>query len=82
MRKYLIPLLLFIISMQSVAAGPKDCTELFNEISDKISKNGVIDYSLYVWPVEQTTTTGEVVGTCENGTKKIVYHKFPLFGTP
>ena len=55
-------------------AQKKDCAELKGEIEAKIKKNGVDKFSLDV--VEKDAQAdGKVVGTCEGGTKKIVYKK-------
>jgi len=62
-----------------VFSGPalaqrKDCGELKGEIEAKIKKNGVDKFSLDVVEADKQTE-GKVVGTCEGGTKKIVYKK-------
>jgi hypothetical protein len=60
----------------TVSAFPqKPCEELKAEIAKKIEANGVKSYSLEIVPKEDTETKGKVVGTCEGGTKKIVYSK-------
>jgi len=62
-----------------VFSGPalaqrKDCGELKGEIEAKIKKNGVDKFSLNVIEADKQSD-GKVVGTCEGGTKKIVYKK-------
>ena len=55
-------------------AQRKDCEELKGEIDAKIKKNGVEKFSLDV--VEKDAQAdGKVVGTCDGGTKKIVYKR-------
>ena len=61
------------------ASGPalaqrKDCNELRGEIEAKIKKNGVDKFSLDVVD-KDAQADGKVVGTCDGGTKKIVYKK-------
>ena len=54
----------------------KSCDELKAEIDAKIKKNGVKEFSLEVVPNEQVKDgAGNVVGSCDGGTKKIVYKR-------
>jgi hypothetical protein len=55
-------------------AQRKDCEELKGEIEAKIKKNGVEKFSLDVVEAE-AQGDGKVVGTCDGGTKKIVYKR-------
>ena len=55
-------------------AQRKDCEELKGEIEAKIKQNGVEKFSLDVVEADKQTE-GKVVGTCEGGTKKIVYKR-------
>jgi hypothetical protein len=55
-------------------AQKKDCGELKTEIEAKIKKNGVDKFSLDVVEADKQAE-GKVVGTCDGGTKKIVYKK-------
>jgi hypothetical protein len=55
-------------------AQKKDCGELKGEIEAKIKKNGVDKFSLDVVEGDKQGE-GKVVGTCEGGTKKIVYKR-------
>jgi hypothetical protein len=62
-----------------VISGPalaqrKDCGELKSEIEEKIKKNGVEKFSLDVVESDKQAE-GKVVGTCDGGTKKIVYKR-------
>jgi hypothetical protein len=62
-----------------VVSGPalaqkKDCGELKGEIEAKIKKNGVDKFTLDVLEADQQSD-GKVVGTCDGGSKKIVYKR-------
>jgi Protein of unknown function (DUF1161) len=57
-----------------VLAQRKDCGELKSEIEAKIKKNGVEKFSLDVVDADKQAE-GKVVGTCDGGTKKIVYKR-------
>jgi hypothetical protein len=52
----------------------KACDELKAEIDAKIKKNGVEKFTLDVVEAD-AQTDGKVVGTCDGGTKKIVYKR-------
>ena len=52
----------------------KDCNELKGEIDAKIKKNGVEKFSLDIVDAN-AQAEGKVVGTCDGGTKKIVYKR-------
>ena len=62
-----------------LTAGPawaqrKDCNDLKGEIEAKIKKNGVEKFTLDI--VEKDAQAeGKVVGSCEGGSKKIVYKR-------
>jgi hypothetical protein len=55
-------------------AQRKDCGELRTEIEAKIKANGVEKFSLDVVD-KDAQAEGKVVGTCDGGTKKIVYKR-------
>ncbi|HEX2333554.1 MAG TPA: DUF1161 domain-containing protein [Burkholderiales bacterium] len=62
-----------------VVSGPalaqrKDCGQLKGEIEAKIKANGVEKFSLDVVD-KDAQAEGKVVGTCDGGTKKIVYKR-------
>ena len=57
-----------------VFAQKKDCGELKGEIEAKIKKNGVDKFALDVVDADKSAE-GKVVGTCDGGTKKIVYKR-------
>ena len=52
----------------------KPCDELKGEIEAKIKKNGVDKFSLDVVDID-AQAEGKQVGTCDGGTKKIVYKR-------
>jgi hypothetical protein len=56
----------------SAHAMAKSCEELKREIAAKIEANGVTNYTLEIVPNDQVGER-KVVGSCEGGTKKIVY---------
>lgn len=56
-------------------AQRKDCGELKGEIEAKIKKNGVEKFSLELVEMDAQVAEGKVVGTCDGGTKKIVYKR-------
>jgi len=56
------------------SAQVKPCEELKSEIEAKIKNNGVKDFTLTIVDKDQAED-GKVVGTCDGGTKKIVYKR-------
>ncbi len=52
----------------------KPCEELKSEIEAKLKEKGVTNYTLEIVPADQVKEQ-KVVGSCEGGTKKIVYSK-------
>ncbi|PKO51994.1 MAG: hypothetical protein CVU26_07470 [Betaproteobacteria bacterium HGW-Betaproteobacteria-2] len=56
----------------SAQAAIKPCEELKEEIAAKIDAKGVPSYSLKVVPID-ADEPGRQVGTCDGGTKKIIY---------
>jgi len=56
------------------AQGPKACEELKTEIAAKLDAKGVKGYTLEI-VAKDADAEGKVVGTCDGGTKKIVYRK-------
>jgi len=62
------------LAVTPALAQRKDCNELKDEIDAKIKKNGVKEFSLTIVGVDDKED-GKVVGTCEGGTKKIVYKR-------
>jgi len=58
--------------LSSSAWAQKPCDELKTEIAAKLSAKGVANYTLEVVSNEAVKEQ-KVVGSCEGGTKKIVY---------
>ena len=72
--KSLIAVVASLLIVSPVFAQVKPCEELKSEIDAKIKKNGVKEFTLTI--VEKDAAEdGKVVGTCEGGTKKIVYKR-------
>ncbi|MGO1269735.1 MAG: DUF1161 domain-containing protein [Pseudomonas bubulae] len=57
----------------SALAAPKPCEELKAEIEAKIQANNVSSYTLEIVSNEEVHDENMVVGSCEIGTKKIIY---------
>ena len=63
-----------ITSSGLAMAQVKPCEELKGEIEAKIKKNGVEKFSLDIVDADKQAD-GKVVGTCDGGSKKIVYKR-------
>ena len=75
MSKLIVAAMVLAMGLTGSAwAQKKDCAELKGEIEAKIKKNGVDKFSLDVVDAN-AQADGKVVGTCEGGSKKIVYKK-------
>ena len=61
----------------SAFAAPKDCEELRKEIEIKIQAKAVPSYTLEIVSKEEADKhdVAMVVGTCDYGTKAIIYQK-------
>jgi hypothetical protein len=75
MKALLVVAAMLAVPACSYAQGPKPCEELKSEIAAKLDAKGVKGYSLDIVAKDQEVTDGKVVGTCEGGTKKIVYKR-------
>ncbi|MNE39896.1 hypothetical protein D3C80_1338750 [compost metagenome] len=73
MKKLILAVGLLSMAGTVFAAG-KPCEELKAEIAAKLDAKGVSGYSLEIVD-KGTAAGGKVVGTCEGGTKEIVYKK-------
>ena len=67
---------LLFVSVPAHAQGPKPCEELKSEIAKKLDDKGVTGYTLDI-VAKDKDAEGKVVGTCDGGTKKIIYTKTP-----
>ena len=75
MKTRLAIVALLFLPACSYAQGAKACEDLKSEIAAKLEVKGVKTYSLDIVAKDQEVTDGKVVGTCDAGSKKIVYHK-------
>ena len=75
MRAWLTMAVVLCVPACGYAQSAKPCEELKSEIATKLEAKGVKSYSLEIVAKDQEVTDGKVVGTCEGGTKKIVYKK-------
>jgi uncharacterized protein DUF1161 len=78
MRAWLTVAAVLFLPACSYAQAAKPCEELKSEIATKLDAKGVKSYSLEIAAKDQDVE-GKIVGTCEGGTKKIVYRRA---GTP
>jgi hypothetical protein len=62
------------ICFSGPAQAATPCEEVKSEIAQKLEAKGVKSYTLEVVAKDQEPD-GKVVGTCEGGTKKIVYRR-------
>ncbi|MDH0304066.1 MULTISPECIES: DUF1161 domain-containing protein [unclassified Pseudomonas] len=72
MKKLILAVGLMVLAGGALAAG-KSCEELKAEIAAKLEAKGVKGYTLEI--VNKGDPAGKVVGTCEGGTKEIVYRR-------
>ena len=65
-----------LLMLGTPALAKKPCDELKSEIETKLQAKGVKNYTLEIKPAEETKDLKEgstIVGSCDGGTKKIVY---------
>jgi hypothetical protein len=74
MNRWSVLLLLGLLSGAALAA-PKPCEELKQEIEVKIQAAGVVSYTLEVVANDEVHDENLVVGSCDGGSKKIIYQK-------
>ena len=74
MRSLVTIAVLLFVSVSAYAQAPKPCEELKAEIAKKLEANSVKSYSLEI-VAKDKDAEGKVVGSCEGGTKKIVYRR-------
>jgi len=77
MKGFIALLVLFMFAAAPASAQKKPCEELLTEIDEKIQAKGVKKFSLEIVPNEKAADVkdGKVVGTCDGGTKKIIYKR-------
>ena len=69
MKPYVLLLACLAVSTSAFATP---CEEVKSQIAAKLDAKHVSDYTLDVVPADQAGDA-KVIGTCEGGTKKIVY---------
>jgi hypothetical protein len=75
MKVWLIAIALLSVPVCSSAQGRKPCEELKSEIAAQLDTKNVKGYSLDIVDKDAEVTDGKVVGTCDGGTKKIIYKR-------
>lgn len=71
MKKFILAAGLLSLAGTAFAQG-KPCEELKAEITAKLDARGISNYTLEIVD-KGTAADGKVVGTCEKGSKQIVY---------
>ena len=74
MRNFIAAVVLLMFVATPAFAQMKPCEELLTEIDAKIQAKGVKKFSLEIVPNEKVKDE-KVVGTCDGGTKKIIYKR-------
>lgn len=64
-----------VLMASAVLAAPKPCEELKAEIEAKIQARCVTSYTLEIVPNNEVHDQNMVVGSCDGGTRKIIYQK-------
>jgi hypothetical protein len=72
---------LLFVSVPAHAQASKACEELKDEITKKLDAKGVKGYTLEI-VAKDKDAEGRVVGTCNGGSKKIIYSKTPAPAAP
>ena len=72
--RLIVAMLVLGISGTAWAQERKPCEELKAEIEAKLKANGVEKYTLDIVVAEEVKD-GKVVGSCDAGTKRIVYKR-------
>ena len=64
-----------LLMLSTPVLAKKPCDELKSEIDAKLQAKGVKNYTLEIKPTEETKDLKDasIVGSCDGGTKKIVY---------
>ncbi|GFM80399.1 hypothetical protein PSCICN_10910 [Pseudomonas cichorii] len=74
MKRFALAMSCILLTTGALAA-PKSCEELKDEIEAKIQANNVTSYTLEIVPNAEVHDQNMVVGSCDNGTQKIIYQK-------
>ena len=76
MKRVLLALLMvFSLSHGVTLAQRKACEELKTEIAAKLDAKGVKNYTLTIVASGEVKDTDNVVGSCDGGTKRILYRR-------
>lgn len=74
MKRALLALLIVLPLTQGVMlAQRKACEDLKTEIAAKLDAKGVKNYTLTIVAAGEVKDTDKVVGSCDGGTKRILY---------
>jgi len=76
MKRFALAIICGVLAT-SAGAAPKDCEELRKEIEVKIQAKAIPSYTLEIITAEEAKNhdSAMIVGSCENGTKRIIYQK-------
>jgi hypothetical protein len=74
MKRFTLAIICCTLATSALAA-PKPCEELKAEIEAKIQARGVTSYTLEIVTNDEVHDQNMVVGSCDGGTKKIIYQK-------
>ncbi|MBD8475681.1 DUF1161 domain-containing protein [Pseudomonas sp. CFBP 8770] len=74
MKRFILAMTCSVLATSALAA-PKSCEELKAEIEAKIQGAGVVSYTLEIVDNLDAKDPSMVVGSCDNGTRKIIYQK-------
>jgi hypothetical protein len=82
MKALLMIAAVLVVPASGYAQGAKACDELKTEIAAKLDAKGVKSYSLEIVAKDADAGDAKVVGTCEAGSKKILYSKKAAAAAP
>ena len=75
-RLAMLPAVLALAGAAGTALAAEDCEALRTRIEQKIAASGVARFTVTVTVIDANApANGQVVGSCELGTKKVVYLK-------
>ncbi len=74
--KPLATIAVLLFASMSAFAQSKPCEELKAEVAKKLEANGVKSYTLEIVSKDKQGD-GKNIGTCEGGSKKLLYSKTP-----
>ncbi|MHC8297208.1 DUF1161 domain-containing protein [Pseudomonas sp. LB3P58] len=72
MKNFILAVGLLIFAGTAMAVPVKSCEELKADIAAKLDAKGISNYSLEIVD-KGAAADGKIVGTCEKGSKKIIY---------